>query len=173
MKLDTLKYRNLKKSMSWVSSYLIDFFIKKIGYTMQAQNISFVKTSKAGCFRVLLTLPFQTRHIGSFDESNKIFISSPRSERHLFRKSNSLGISQEILNLDVHIIIIPYQNQNLYITKSHCLKVGKSFCFSSKGYEAQTFIPLSALSYSELEAKQKSKILFPQMDLFRRELSYA
>lgn len=130
---------------------------------MQAQNISLIPLSY-GIYSVRLDLEFQSRFIGNFDSANKIFVSTPRSSKHIFRRTSSLGISKEVLNLPINLICVPFENKKLFITRSHCLKVGKYFCFD--GYEKQLFVPANEFSKSEDEAIEKQSILFPQFSLF-------
>ena len=82
-----------------------------------------------------------------------------RSEKHLFRKTNSLGISYPLLideTIRFKTIVIIYNGKKLYSTREYFLKKGKAFQFSNRGFELQLFVCLDELNINTVRKFEES-----------------
>jgi len=131
------------------------------------QQIVLVKTKYSRLYTVQLKLEHQTRYIGKIDITGDGTLITTRKEKHLFKKTNSLGINYELL-IDSKIkfkwIIISYNKQKLISTRNYFLKKGKPFQFSNKGFELQIFVPINELNLNITQQFEQS--LGVQQDLF-------
>jgi hypothetical protein len=132
-----------------------------------SNEIELLPTKHSGLFIVKLRLEHQTRYIGKIDIAGDGTLITTRKEKHLFKKTNSLGINYELL-IDSKIkfkwIIISYNKQKLISTRNYFLKKGKPFQFSNKGFELQIFVPIDELNVNI--AQQFEQSLGVQQDLF-------
>ena len=120
---------------------------------MQCEDKEFleiVPTKYAHVKNIKYHLQFKAVRLGSVDESGEgTFIATPRTETHLFRKTNSLGINYDLLvdeRLKFKWIVIPYCEHKLISTRNYFLKKGKAFQFGKKGFELQIFVPVNELN---------------------------
>jgi hypothetical protein len=131
------------------------------------QQIALIATKHSHIFTVQLNLGFQTRYIGKIDSAGEGTFITNRSEKHLFRKTNSLGINYSLLvdeSIQFKNIVINYQGKKLYSTRNYFLKKGKAFQFSNKGFELQIFVPLDELNLQTVKRFEQSFDI--QDDLF-------
>ena len=137
---------------------------------MQQQSnkiIRLVPTKHSHVFQVQLNLEQQTRYIGKIDTAGDGTFYTTRSEKHLFRKTNSLGLSYSLLsdeNIKFKWIVFSYNGQKLTSSRNYFLKKGKVFQFSNKGFELQIFVPLDELNRKTAEQFENS--IGHQEDLF-------
>ncbi len=130
-------------------------------------QIQLLQTKHPHVFIVQLKLEHQTRYIGKIDVSGEGTFLTYRKEKHLFRKSNSLGLSYSLLsdeNIKFKWIVISYNGQKLISTRNYFLKKGKAFQFSNKGFELQTFVSLDELNLQTVKRFELST--GTQEDLF-------
>ena len=131
------------------------------------QQIALIATKHSHIFTVQLNLGFQTRYIGKIDSAGEGTFITNRSEKHLFRKTNSLGINYSLLideSIKFKNIVINYKGKKLYSTRNYFLKKGKAFQFSNKGFELQIFVPLDELNLQTVKRFEQSFDI--QDDLF-------
>lgn len=139
---------------------------------MQQQSnkiIRLVPTKHSHVFQVQLNLEQQTRYIGKIDTAGDGMFYTTRSEKHLFRKTNSLGLSYSLLsdeNIRFKWIVFFYNGQKLTSTRNYFLKRGKVFQFSHKGFELQIFVPLDELNLQTVRRFEQS--FGVQEDLFNQ-----
>lgn len=129
------------------------------------KNLELVATKHSHIFRVKLNLEFQTRYIGTLDTSNGGKFITERKEKHLFRKTNSLGVNDELLNspdVNFKYLIIDYEGKKLITTRLYFLTHSKAFTF--KSFEKQYFLPVDLFGQSRAEDYEKS--LGSQLGLF-------
>jgi len=116
-------------------------------------------------FKVRLNLDFQTRFIGTLDTSGQGTFFTERKEKHLFRKTNSLGLNEKLLNspdIQFKNITIDYNGQKLSTTRMYFLTHSK--CFTFQGFERQYFLPLNEFGLNRAEEYEKS--IHEQLNLF-------
>jgi len=129
------------------------------------KNLELVATKHPHIFRVKLNLEFQTRYIGTLDTSNGGKFLTERKEKHLFRKTNSLGLCEELLHspdISFKWIIIDYEGKKLITTRLYFLTHSKVFTF--KSFEKQYFLSLELFGQNRAEDYEKS--LGSQLGLF-------
>lgn len=123
------------------------------------QQIALIATKYSHLFTVQLNLEHQTRYIAKLDAVGEGTLIITRSEKHLFRKTNSLGISYPLL-IDETIrfknIVIIYNGKKLYSTREYFLKKGKAFQFSNRGFELQLFVCLDELNINTVRKFEES-----------------
>lgn len=138
---------------------------------MQAQSrelISLIPTKHSNVFNVQLNLDCQTRFIGKIDKAGEGTFLTNRTENHLFRKLNALGINHFLLShssIPFKKIVINYCGKKLYSTREYFLKKGKTFQFSKKGFEVQQFVPIDELNLKTVRYFERSTGF--QDDLFQ------
>jgi hypothetical protein len=114
-----------------------------------------------------LRLDHQTRFIGKLDKAGQgTFVSNDRTEAHLFKKLNALGINRELCErFNFRWILVPFCGRGLWTSRLYILHRGKTLTYGKAGYEAQLFL---ALDEWDLErAKAFEAKLGTQGDLFR------
>lgn len=127
--------------------------------------LELLPTKHSYLFRVKLNLDFQTRYIGTLDTSGEGKFITERKGKHLFRKTNSLGLNEELLNSpNIHFkyITIDYEGQALSTTRMYFLTHSKPFTF--KSFEKQYFLPLDEFGLSK--AKEYEDSIYKQLNLF-------
>jgi hypothetical protein len=129
------------------------------------ERIELVPTKSPQIFTVALKLDHRTLLIGTLDKSGEgTFISSKKTEKHLFRKMNALGINAELCaRFNFRWIMVPYCGRELWTSRLYILHHGKELTFAKTGYEAQLFLKLdewdreeSAAFEEELEVEGES-----------------
>ncbi len=109
------------------------------------QRIFLSPTKHCNVWTVELHLPFETRYVGKLDKAGEGTFFCKRKEKHLHRKTNSLGINLELLQrFNFRWICIEYCGRKLITTKLYLLHHCKVFAFDKAGYEAQAFLELDA-----------------------------
>jgi hypothetical protein len=129
--------------------------------------IELIPTKHSHVFQVQLNLEYQTRYIGKIDTAGEGTFYITRSEKHLFRKTNALGINYSLLSdesIKFKRIVISYCGKKLISTRNYFLKKEKAFQFSNKGFELQVFVPLDELN--EKTAQQFEQSFEVQESLF-------
>jgi hypothetical protein len=131
------------------------------------QQIALIATKYSHIFIVQLKLEFQTRYIGKIDTAGEGTFITIRKEKHLFKKTNSLGINYSLLtdeSIQFNNIIISYNGKKLFSTRKYFLKKGKAFQFSNRGFELQLFVPINELNLQTVKNFEQSNE--NQADLF-------
>ncbi len=134
-------------------------------YSKHKQLLELLATKYPSVFQVKLNLDMQTRYIGKLDTSGEGKFLTERKLKHLFRKTNSLGLNEELLNSpDIHFkyITIDFEGQKLSTTRMYFLTHSKPFTFN--GFEKQYFLPLDEFGLDR--AKQYEDSLNIQLNLF-------
>ena len=130
---------------------------------MQCKNnklIGLIPTRYPSGFTVQLNLEAETRFIGNLEITDEGTFTSTRTKKHLFRKTNSLGMSYALLSdksISFKWIVLKYCGKNLVTSRDYFLKFGRYFQFSGKGYETQMFLSLELFGLQkarEFEASQ-------------------
>ena len=136
---------------------------------MQHTNsLDLIKSKYPHISTVRINLQHQTRYIGKLDEAGEGTFSTKRNEKHLFRKTNSLGINLDLLmneNLKFKWIHIDYCGKQLITSRLYFLQYGKVFNFEKAGFEKQVFLSLDEFGYAK--AKKYEDSLCKQGDLFQ------
>jgi len=117
------------------------------------QNLELVQESSQHLFKIKLVLPFQTRFIGTLDKSGVGTLILHRKKEHILNKINAIGINYELLSSpDIHYkwIKIFCCGKELISTREYYLIKGRTFQFSNKGYELQSFVPIDELTLSTI-----------------------
>lgn len=129
------------------------------------QNIELIPTKFPYVFNVSLKLDHQTRYIGKLDKASEGTFSAKRTEKHLHRKTNSLGINLELLQrFNFKWIVISFCGNKLVTSRNYFLQYGKVFNFEKSGYEKQCFLTLDL--WSEDKAQLFECSLSQQGNLF-------
>jgi hypothetical protein len=135
------------------------------------QRIILSPTKLKSVWTVELHLPFETRYVGKLDKAGEGIFLSKRTEKHLHRKTNSLGINLELLQrFDFKWICIEYCGLKLFTTKLFLLHHGTVFTFDKSGYESQVFLELDA--WGQKKALEFEKQLCSQGGLFEVAARY-
>lgn len=132
------------------------------------KSLDLIKSKHPHISNVRLTLPHQKRFIGKLDEAGEGTFFTKRNEKHLFRKTNSLGINLDLLmneNLKFRWIHIDYCGKQLLTSRLYFLQYGKIFNFQKAGFEKQVFLSLDEFGYAK--AKKYEDSLGNQGDLFQ------
>lgn len=132
-------------------------------------NTSFqlIQTKSSHIFQVKLNLQNQTRYIGTLNSIGDGIFFTSRNSRHLFRKTNSLGLNYSLLSsesIKFKWIVIYYNGKKLISSRNYFLKKGKAFQFSKKGFELQQFVPVDELNLKTVRFFESSTSY--QLDLF-------
>lgn len=131
--------------------------------------ISLVPTNHPHLFRVKLTLDLKTRNIGTLNTLGEGKFLTDRKKEHVFQKTNSLGITEELMiSPDIHFkwIIINYEGIKLITTRVFFLNHSKVFVFT--GYEKQYFLPLEEFGIEK--AMKYQNCINQQFTLFEEEI---
>jgi len=129
------------------------------------QSVRLIQARNPHVYDVALDLGHQTRYIGKLDKSGEGTFSAKRNEKHLHRKTNSLGINLELLQrFDFKSIVIEYVGNKLVSTRSFILYHGSVLDFSKSGFEKQVFLKLDLWGRERAEAFERT--LGQQGDLF-------
>ncbi|MBM3712194.1 MAG: hypothetical protein FJW56_01965 [Actinobacteria bacterium] len=131
------------------------------------QLISLIATKIPHLFNVYLNLDYQTRFIGKIDTAGEGTFFTNRTEKHLFRKLNALGINHYLLThstIPFKNIVINYCGKKLHSTREYFLQKGKTFQFSQKGFELQQFVPIDELNLKSVRFFERSSSY--QQELF-------
>jgi len=129
------------------------------------QTLHLIPTRFAHVFNVQLSLPSQTRYIGKLDEAGEGTFSSKRSEKHLHRKTNSIGVNLELLHrFQFKWIVMFFCCEELVTTKNFMLHHGKVLSFDKAGFERQCFLSLDL--WGEEQAIEFERALGEQGELF-------
>ncbi len=126
--------------------------------------ISLAPTSITSIFDVLLRLPFQDKVIGQLDFRSDCTFLAKRNQKHLYRKSNSLGMNLELLErFPVHWVVIIYCGEKLVTSKDYLLHFGRIHSFEKTGFEKQVFLPLD--QWGVEKAMKYEQSIQSQLDL--------
>ncbi len=109
------------------------------------KQIELIPAKYRSVFGVQLNLEMETRYIGKLDTSGDGTFITNRRPKHLFKKTNSVGINHKLLideSIPFRWIVIDYDGQKLVTSRLYMLTHGKCFKFGSQGYELQCFLPL-------------------------------
>ena len=129
------------------------------------KKLELVPTKHPYLFRVKVNLDFESRFIGSLDTSGEGKFITNRKVKHLFRKTNSLGLNEELLNapeIKFSLIVIDFEGKRLITTRKYFLTHANVFIFS--GFEKQYFLPLDEFGIDKAEHYEKS--INKQLGLF-------
>lgn len=130
---------------------------------MQSENtklLELIPTKYPSVFKVQLNLEMQTRYIGKVDTAGDGTFLTARKPKHLFKKTNSLGINYSLLTdetISFRWIVIDYEGHKLVTSRLYMLTHGKCFKFGSQGFELQCFLPVDEFGLNkarEFEARQ-------------------
>lgn len=118
------------------------------------QKIRLLPTASPYLFTVELLLECETRRIGKLDTAGEgTFLSPNRTEKHLFKKLNALGVNLELLKLyPFRWVMIPYCGRKLWTSRVFLLNKGKVYAFNKRGFEPQVFLPLDNWGREKAEA---------------------
>ncbi len=136
------------------------------------KSLELVKSNSQYIYSVKLNLEQQTRYIAKLNTVGDGTILIKRTAKHLFRKTNSLGVNYQLLadeRIHYKWIIFDYCGKQYTSTREYFLNKGQAFQFSKKGFELQIFVPLDELN---IEAVKKFELSKPsQGNLFEEMIS--
>jgi hypothetical protein len=116
-------------------------------------------------FHVALNLQREMRYIGTLDFSGEGTFYSKKTQKHLLRKENSLGINLELLErFPFRWIVIEYCGEQLVTTKAYFLAHSRIHRFGKAGFEKQRFMELR--HWGKEKAIEYEESLGEQGDLF-------
>jgi len=118
------------------------------------QQIRLIPTRHPHVFNVQLNLEHQTRYIGQLNLSGEGTYLTTRKDKHLFRKTQSLGINYALLSneeIKFKRISISFNGKKLCSTREYFLKKGKAFQFSNKSFDLQIFVPIDELNINAVK----------------------
>ena len=134
-------------------------------YFRNSLSLVLIQTKHPHIFNIRLNLPYQARYIGKLDTAGEGTFSTKRKDKHLFRKTNSLGINLDLLtneNLKFKWISIDFNKKKLTTSRTYYLTHSNIFNFA--GFEKQSFLCLDEFGYEK--AKKFEDSLGKQGDLF-------
>lgn len=123
--------------------------------------------NKPYIYQVELDLPMQKRFIGQLDFAGEGTFTTKRKEKHLFRKTNSLGLNYALLNnsqINFKWIVIDFEGSKLVTTREYFKIHGKHFQFTNKAFELQVFLPIEEFGVNR--AREFEKVRGIQSELF-------
>lgn len=132
---------------------------------MHSENtklVGLIPTRYPSVFTVQLNLEAQTRYIGKIDIAGEGTFISERKQKHVFRKTNSLGINHSLLvdeSIPFKWIVIDFEGRKLVTTRLYFLSFGKCFQFGNKGFELQCFLPLELFGVEKATALAAAQTL--------------
>ena len=124
--------------------------------------IELIPTKHHSVFTVQLNLESQTRWIGKYDVAGEGTYVAQRQQKHLFRKTNSLGINHSLLvdeSIPFKWIVIDFEGRKLVTTRLYFLSFGKCFRFGNKGFELQCFLPLESFGINKARGFEAAQTL--------------
>lgn len=130
------------------------------------ENFKLVPTENESVFGVSVALPFQTRFIGTIDISGDGTFSTKRTVKHIFRKTQSLGINYSLLmsqKIKFRWIVIYLDGVPLVTSREYFISNSKCFQFGKKGFELQAFLPIALFGRKKVDEFENSQPL----DLFK------
>lgn len=133
--------------------------------TKHNENLELLPTKYLHLFRVKLNLGFETRYIGTLDRSGEGKFLTDRKRKHLFRKTNSLGLNEELLTsneLQFRWVIINFEGKKMITSRMYFTTHSQVFTF--RGFERQYFLPLNLFGIDKAEEYEKS--ISKQLGLF-------
>lgn len=128
--------------------------------------LDLIPTNHSHLFKVKLNLEHQRRYIGILDTSGEGKFLTDRREKHLYKKSNSLGLNETLLtspDIDFKWIVIDYQGKKLITTRIFFVTHSKVFTF--QGDEKQYFLPLCDFGFGR--AKRFDNSISKQLGLLK------
>jgi hypothetical protein len=123
------------------------------------KSLRLIPTKHPHVFNVQLCLNAETRYIGTLDEAGEGTFYTKRSEKHVFRKLNALGLSLELLQRsDFHFnwIVIEYCGRELVTSRMFFLYHGSVFNFYKVGFEKQCFLKLDGWGRERAETFERT-----------------
>jgi hypothetical protein len=131
-----------------------------------SQRIELFPSKSPHVSSVGLKLDHQTLYIGKLDKAGDgTFISNKRTEDHLFKRLNALGINKELCDrFTFRWIVVPYCGRKLWTSRPFILRHGKTLTFRKAGFEAQLFLPLDEWGIDTARAFESG--IGQQPDLF-------
>ena len=132
------------------------------------KNLCFFPTKHRAISRVVLFLPAGPRTIGYLDRAAGGIFTTSRTQAHVHRLTNSLGLNYELLHSHTfRWIHIDLEGQKLITTREYFGKKGRVLNFAKQGYELQIFLPLD--QFGREKALEFERILPVQPGLFVRD----
>lgn len=137
--------------------------------TQLTQKLRLLPTKSPYVSNVAVALDFQTRVIGTLDKAGQgTFISTKRTAKHLFKKTNALGVNLELLHaFPFRWVVVPYEGRQLWTSRIFILAKGRVFTFGKAGFEPQVFLPLDEWDINKAKAFEAT--LGTQGDFFSGE----
>lgn len=136
--------------------------------------IELVPTKFPSVFQVRLNLEMQTRFIGKIDIAGDGKFLTTRKKKHLFRKTNSLGINYQLLKdetIPFKQIIIDFEGDKLITSRLYFLTHSKIYTFNKAGFETQAFMSLDLFGIQKAkDFESKLKIqgnLFSESEMIK------
>jgi len=133
------------------------------------KNLDLIPTRFPSVFNIRLSLEHETRWIAKIDLSGGGTLMIKRTAKHLFRRTNSLGVNYQMLadeRIKYKWIVFDFCGRKYISTREYFLKKGKVFQFPKKGFELQIFVPLTELNIKTVKEFEKRKC--KQLNLFER-----
>lgn len=110
--------------------------------------------------KVFLYLPLSKHKksimVGTINYPNKTYYSARKTKKHLFKKSNSLGLPLELIerkHSGFIFICVNYENKNLWTSRLAIFRHGEILHFKAKGFEKQIFLELSKWNNNKKQAR--------------------
>ncbi len=145
--------------------------VKQMSNTTEVTKIlRLIPTKHAHVFNVQLNLDSETRYIGTLDEAGEGTFFTKRNQKHIFRKTNSLGINLELMQRpDFHFkwVVIEFDGGNLITSREFFLYHGSVYNFQRAGFEKQLLLGIEL--FGEERAKAFERTLCHQEELFSEE----
>jgi hypothetical protein len=109
-----------------------------------SSRVTLVPTRRPNIWRIDLDLDHEQRHIGVLDTSGPGTLRLKRNEQQIHRKTNSLGINEELCErFNFRWIKVDLGGTLLQTTMKFFLAHSRVFTFSKAGFEKQRFMALS------------------------------
>lgn len=122
--------------------------------------------------KVILRLNDKKREIGKLDSAGAGTFSTHRGAKHLFRKTNSLGVSLALLsnnNIKFNRIVIEFRPNHKRLETTRDFFLAKGCVFTFKNFETQIFLPLELFGINIAREFEKQNSLTHQTSLFEAE----
>ena len=138
---------------------------------MQSENnklLELIPTKYPSVFNIQLNLEFETRYIATLDTAGQGTLLINRKEKHLHRKTNSLGINHQLLtdnSIPFTWIVINYAGHKLVTSRLFFLSYGK--CYKFNNWDLQCFLSINKFGLNAAREFESRKVI--QENLFPNE----
>lgn len=109
----------------------------------------------------------KNRRLGTLDQAGDGTFQTTRKLEHIFRKTQSMGLSYDLLtneDIDFKWIVITLNNKSLVTSRAYFLQYG--YIHQFKGWDVQVMLPLNLFGIDKARAFDAKREKAVQQNLF-------